>query len=101
MTRERSLGVTESGFPGASFLEPTTDETPSWLARLREKNELLHAALSRLSDDHRRVIILRNLELHSFVDIARLMNRTPDAIRKLWMRALTALEQEMGGLDVP
>ena len=47
------------------------------------------------------MIILRNLELHSFVDIARLMNRTPDAIRKLWMRALTALEQEMGGLDVP
>jgi DNA-directed RNA polymerase specialized sigma24 family protein len=61
---------------------------------------VLYAALDALSADHRRVIVLRNLELRSFVEIGALMNRSADAVRKLWVRALEELQAELRGCDV-
>jgi RNA polymerase sigma-70 factor (ECF subfamily) len=78
----------------------TTDASPSWPIRCDEQTRLLHEALSRLSADHRRVIILRNLELRSFIEIGKVMNRSPDAARKLWVRALDELQIAMRGCDV-
>ena len=49
---------------------------------------LLADALAGLPDDYREVFILRNLE-HMPVDaIAARMGRSPNAVRKLWGRAL-------------
>src|SRR5579884_842942 len=41
----------------------------------------------------RKVIILRQLEGLSFPEVAQRMERSPDSVRKLWMRALTRLRQ--------
>jgi hypothetical protein len=43
---------------------------------------------------------MRNLELKSFVEIAECMARSPDAVRKLWGRAVQALAALLGDSDV-
>jgi RNA polymerase sigma factor (sigma-70 family) len=63
----------------------------------REEAEAIGQSLDRLSDDHRRVIVLRNLELRPFSEIAVLMDRSEAAVRKLWARAIQSLTREMEG----
>jgi RNA polymerase sigma-70 factor (ECF subfamily) len=65
--------------------------SPSRNYQRREMAVVLADALEALSADHREVIILRNLEELDWAEIARKMNRTPDAVRVLWMRALKQL----------
>ena len=43
------------------------------------------------------MIVLRNLEHRTFVEIARELGRTPDATRKLWFRAIASLQHRYGG----
>jgi RNA polymerase sigma-70 factor (ECF subfamily) len=71
-------------------IEPIT--SPSECASRREQAVLLADALARLRPDHREVVILRTFERRSFAEIAVLLNRSPDASRKLWMRALKAMQ---------
>ncbi len=97
--REISLSVGEGSAVIVVNRLPAPNESPSWLARLREKNRELREALDRLSDDHRSVIIARNLELRSFIQIGREMQRSPDAVRKLWLRALESLQRELREFD--
>ncbi len=54
------------------------------------------AALAQLTDDHREVIVLRNLERLSFDEVARLMNRSRPAAQMLWMRAMKKLQEVLG-----
>ena len=49
--------------------------------------------ISRLPDDYRRVIRLRHLEGLTFVEVARQMGRSVDAVEKLWARALVQLRR--------
>ncbi len=70
---------------------PCDTETPSWLALLREEHESVREALQKLAPDHQQVIRLRNMELQSFEEIGHVMERSPDAARKLWGRAIVAL----------
>jgi RNA polymerase sigma-70 factor (ECF subfamily) len=79
---------------------PDSSETPSWPVRRCEQAAAVRRCLERLSVDYRQVIVLRNLELKSFVEIGRMVGRSPDAIRKLWGRAVQALVAEMGDSDV-
>ena len=69
--------------------------SPSMEAMAHEKAEALARALERLPEDYRRVINLRNQERREFDDIGRLMNRSTDAARRLWSRAIERLEQEL------
>lgn len=59
-------------------------------------DQAMREALQRLASDHRRIIVLRNLELRPFAEIATLMNRSEAAARKLWARAVESLAREMG-----
>ena len=49
----------------------------------------------RLPADYREVFILRNLEHVAVDEIAMRMGRSPNAVRKLWGRAMIALKQAM------
>jgi len=69
-------------------------ESPSWFARRNENHQAVEQALARLPVHYQQVIELRNLQLRSFVEIGQIMNRSPEAVRKLWTRALKALERE-------
>jgi RNA polymerase sigma factor (sigma-70 family) len=58
----------------------------------------LQQALARLPADYRKVIELRFLEERSFEEIGRLTNRSPDAARKLWARAIERLGEDWKGM---
>jgi RNA polymerase sigma-70 factor (ECF subfamily) len=57
---------------------------------------VLADALTQLPDDYREVLILRHLENLPHGEIAARMNRSPGAVRMLWVRALAALRDACG-----
>jgi RNA polymerase sigma-70 factor (ECF subfamily) len=65
--------------------------TPSQHAMRRERGVILANALDRLSADHREVLVLRHLEELPFAEVADRMQRSVDAVKKLWSRALVRL----------
>jgi len=72
--------------------------TPSLEMMADERADAVRRAVERLPDDYRTVIVLRNQEDRSFADIAAVMGRSENAVRKLWFRAVELLQQE---LDAP
>jgi RNA polymerase sigma-70 factor (ECF subfamily) len=93
--REVSLDAPMLGFSGSFRHEPIDDfaDTPSRLLSQQEEEIALANAIMRLSEDHRDVIVLRNLQRLSFNDVAERMGRTRPATQMLWMRAIKKLEQ--------
>jgi RNA polymerase sigma-70 factor (ECF subfamily) len=71
-------------------------DSPSQMAMRNEEELVVAAALSRLTDDHREVIILRNLQRLPFDEVARRMGRTRPACQMLWMRAIKSLQEILG-----
>jgi RNA polymerase sigma-70 factor (ECF subfamily) len=65
--------------------------TPSASAARRDLGVVLSDALAQLSADHREVLVLHHLEGLGWDEVARRLGRTPNAVRKLWMRALNQL----------
>lgn len=63
----------------------------------RENAVALADHLSRLAEDHREVIVLRNLRGLSFEEVARRMSRSSGAVRMLWLRAIKQLRRQMLG----
>jgi RNA polymerase sigma-70 factor, ECF subfamily len=94
VSREVSLEHPDSSSVGDIDLQANT-ATPSMEAMAREKAEAVERALKRLPEDYRRVIALRNQDRREFDDIARLMERSADAARRLWSRAIERLQQEL------
>jgi RNA polymerase sigma-70 factor (ECF subfamily) len=94
--RETPLDAGSSADPPAGAPYAATP-SPSTEAMAHERAEALHRALARLPDDYRRVITLRHLEERSFDEIGPLLERSPDAARKLWTRAIERLRQELEG----
>ena len=77
---------------------PPSVTSPSSGARRSELTERLHDAVSRLRDDYRRVILLRRIEERDTEEVARLLERSPGAVRVLYCRALKALRREIDDL---
>jgi RNA polymerase sigma-70 factor (ECF subfamily) len=75
-----------------------SDETPSGQVATRETNAALEAAMARLPEDYRQVVVLRNWERKSFEEIGTIMGRSPDASRKLWARAVETLQELLSQL---
>jgi RNA polymerase sigma-70 factor (ECF subfamily) len=69
--------------------------SPSMEAMAHEKAEAVARALERLPADYRQVITLRNQERREFEEIGRLMDRSADAARRLWSRAIERLQHEL------
>ena len=71
--------------------------SPSVQAQRRELAALVADQLARLPAPYRDVIVLRNLEGLAFDEVAKRMERTPGAVRVLWLRALDHLRQLSAG----
>jgi RNA polymerase sigma-70 factor (ECF subfamily) len=67
--------------------------SPSGHAIRREQAVVLADALETLPADYREVFVLRILEHVPIEEIAARMNRSVNAVRKLWTRAMVALEK--------
>lgn len=80
---------------------PATLPSPSTEAMALEQAQCLRQALERLPDDYRRVITMRYVEQCSFEEIGQRMQRTGNAARLLWLRAIERVKQELRGIDEP
>lgn len=70
--------------------------SPSRGAIRTEMAAKVREALTRLPEDYRRVIQLRRFEEMDTADVAKAMDRSANAVRVLYCRALQALREEMG-----
>jgi RNA polymerase sigma-70 factor (ECF subfamily) len=77
-------------------LDPREQTTPSQHAARSETARRVQAALERLAEPHRQVIQLRRFEEREVPEIARIMDRSENAVRILYCRALQALKAELG-----
>jgi RNA polymerase sigma-70 factor, ECF subfamily len=78
----------------ATPLPASDTPTPSVEVMTDERNRALTDALARLPDDYRQILTLRYLEGCSFEEIGARMQRTSNAVRKLWSRAVVKLQDE-------
>jgi RNA polymerase sigma-70 factor (ECF subfamily) len=72
---------------------------PEEKAASAEEAAAVRLALARLPEDYRRVISLRHEQGRAFADIALDMDRSAEAVRKLWFRAIERLRKELKAAD--
>lgn len=95
---DREVSLQEDSDSSGPTVAPYANApSPSDEAMAHEDDQALQQALERLPEDYRRVIVLRYLEERTFEEIGPLMQRSPDAARKLWARAVERLQQELEG----
>ena len=79
-----------------AFDPASAEPSPSQHAVRWEEEVRLAAALEHLPEDHRDIILLRNLERLPFEEVAKRMGRSAGACRMLWMRAIAGLREHLG-----
>jgi RNA polymerase sigma-70 factor (ECF subfamily) len=99
-TAKRALALEHAQANGGSSVDPAgevraSQPSPCDLTIEREQAHALEAAVDRLPADYRRVVLLRYREELSFEVIGRLMDRSANAVEKLWLRAIEWLRQEL------
>jgi RNA polymerase sigma-70 factor (ECF subfamily) len=94
VSREVAQRADESGAERVGEAVADTP-SPSVTAMAAEQTAALEGALDRLPDDYREVLLLRYQGDLSFEEIGRRLKRSANAARKLWLRALRKLEQEL------
>jgi RNA polymerase sigma-70 factor (ECF subfamily) len=86
----------ERATPGSAEAALTTPmPAPSGAAVANEQAEVVQAALARLPEKYRQVLVWRYQEGRSFEEIGQRLQRTANAARKLFARALERFEQEL------
>jgi RNA polymerase sigma-70 factor (ECF subfamily) len=92
---QREVFIDPHASASSSTPLPASDTpTPSAEVMADEQSQALAAALARLPEDYRRILTLRYLEGYSFEEIGQKMERTNNAVRKLWARAVLKLQDE-------
>lgn len=69
--------------------------SPSGEAVSREEWDRVQAALGRLPEHYREVVLLRHRDNLSFGEIGKLLNKSDEAVRKLWARAIQQLQDDV------
>jgi RNA polymerase sigma-70 factor (ECF subfamily) len=96
VTREVPLDDTHQGGELRAALADDVP-TPSGVAVAREEVQLLERALDRLPETYRQVIRLRHQDQLAFEAIGARLDRSADAARQLWVRAIAELQKELRG----
>jgi RNA polymerase sigma-70 factor, ECF subfamily len=92
----RDSALASAGSSADPLLQVSANEpSPSEVSIAHEERGALERALDRLPADYRQVILWRYREELAFEDIGRLMNRTANAVEKLWLRAIERLRKEL------
>ena len=97
LASERSLGASGSS-PGLADWLAGDSTSPSARAARGEEEAAVLAALDRLPERMRQVIVWRHREDCSFEEIGRRLERSNVAARKLWLRAIEQLRRELSDL---
>jgi RNA polymerase sigma-70 factor (ECF subfamily) len=78
---------------------PSPDSTPSEHVMREEEQKRLMEVMDRLSPDHRQVVHLRYWDNLRFSEIGQAMDRSEEAAKKLYGRALCELKRLMNVED--
>ena len=90
-----------NGEEEGTVMEPRSpDLTPSGELIVSERVRFMESLIDRLSLEYQEVIRQRNIEGLEFGEIGRLMNRSADAARKLYHRAIDRLTTEMTATEM-
>jgi RNA polymerase sigma-70 factor, ECF subfamily len=104
-TRKRQISreVPIAGLSGldARHVLPCDSATPGGAAVRREQVTALMAALGRIPEDYRRVVVWYQYDRLTFDEIGQRLGRSAEAVRKLWSRALIRLTEELGPAHDP
>ena len=73
--------------------------SPSKAERRNERFERFEAALKQLSPDYSQAILLARIEGLSIEEVARRMNRSPNAVSHILLRALRKLRESLGDTE--
>ena len=69
------------------------------MARRSESDRLLLAAIARLPDLRRRIVLMRHRDGLNYCEIARRLDIAEPAARKHWSRAVVQLREMLGQSD--
>ena len=95
---DREIAIDPHASTSGATPGPAADTpSPSRQVMAGEQADELRAAMERLPDDYRQLLTLRYDEEKSFEEIGEAMGRTSNAVRKLWVRAVEKLQQELDG----
>jgi RNA polymerase sigma-70 factor, ECF subfamily len=81
-----------------AYLELTSRESPFRDLAITELHERLNKALARLSDKHRTVVVMHDIEGVPHEEIARILNCSPGTVRSRLFYARQLLQSELGDL---
>jgi RNA polymerase sigma-70 factor (ECF subfamily) len=87
-------GLGPRAVPGEHL--PGDDSSPSTRVGRAEDQNRVHNAIARLPEQYRSVIVWHHKEGLTFAAIGARLNRSPDAARLLWWRALQHLKILLG-----
>tara|TARA_R110002049_G_scaffold182485_2_gene350359 strand:+ start:98643 stop:99275 length:633 start_codon:yes stop_codon:yes gene_type:complete len=85
----------EQSHQGLSSLAVDQERSPASEMGHQESLSELASALDQLAPDHQMVIMLRHLQGLGFAEVAKRMERSPGAVRMLWLRAIEQLRLAM------
>ena len=95
LLREVSLAEIDPARLGNGLLAPTP---PPTLVAAHEQDAELQRALSCLPEHYQEVIRLRLEEDYTFEEIGQQQGRSAEAARKVWMRAIERLQEQLGAV---
>jgi RNA polymerase sigma-70 factor, ECF subfamily len=104
--RPTTLGVEDDSGERRTRPEPVTTETPERVLARSEAHRLVHGALAELSPTHRQTVTLREIEEHSYEEIAQIsacpigtvMSRLHHARKRLAEELQAAIEPDLTAL---
>jgi len=80
----------------ASFSDTRSDaESPETILQRREDVQMVQAGLARLADEHRAILVLREIEDFSYDEIAEILSLPLGTVRSRLHRARTQLKLEI------
>jgi RNA polymerase sigma-70 factor (ECF subfamily) len=97
----REVTIASLSGPDARYALPCDTATPGGAAVRHEQVAALMAALGRIPEDYRRVVVWYQYDRLTFDEIGQRLGRSAEAVRKLWSRALLRLTEELGPAHDP
>ena len=93
------LDAAGEGGAGVEIEDPSESVRPGIALERREEDSLLHAALTRLSEEHRDVLMMKDIEGMKYEEIAEILGVPIGTIRSRLHRARLELRDLLGSDD--
>ncbi len=81
------------GEPGMDPIDPSESNRPSYAAEMAEEEKRVHDALSLLTEEHRAVLVMKDLDGMKYEEIAEVLDVPVGTVRSRIHRARTELRQ--------